>query len=256
MESPRPRTRPPRPASGWPRGPLLLVTALLTALILLALLFARLERWGQAAAEGPRAVAAAAERLARAFRTGTVTERFFSSLPDFAPAGAGRLEVAVAESAEILSRADERRAFWDLLPLGTTTVEIRVPVTYRYHLRFDEPWRISIAAGICTVEAPPLRPSLPPAIHTDRMEKRAESGWLRFDASAQLAAFERELTPTLSRLAADPRRVALAREPARATVATFVRRWLLGEGAWGESGVRAVIVRFADEPEEIDRGAL
>ena len=101
--------------------------------------------------------------------------------------------------------------------------------------------------GLCRVEAPALRPSLPPAIHTDRIERRAEAGWLRFDAAEQLAALERSLTPRLAGLARDPRHLAFAREPARLAVARFVRAWLLGREAWGAGGVRAIAVTFADE---------
>ena len=90
-------------------------------------------------------------------------------------------------------------------------------------------------------------PFAPPAIHTDRIERRAEAGWLRFDAAEQLAALERSLTPRLAGLARDPRHLAFAREPARLAVARFVRAWLLGREAWGADGVRAIAVTFADE---------
>ena len=176
-----------------------------------------------------------------------VTEKFLAGIPNFMPLGGGNLDVAVAENVEVLSRSDERFAFWDLLSLGTTTVEIRVPVTYRYHLKLDDRWTVTVVDGVCRVEAPALRPSLPPAIHTDRMERRADASWLRFDAVEQMTALEQQLTPELSRIARDPRHLALAREPARRTVARFARAWLLSEGAWGADRVRAISVTFADE---------
>lgn len=229
------------------RWPVAAVAVAALLVLALALVLARLERLGAAAGRLPAALAARAGEVARGLLTGNVTERFLADIPRVTAAEGGRLEVAIAESVETLGRTDERWVLWDLLPLGATTVEIRVPVTYRYHLRFDEPWRISIAAGICTVEAPPLRPSLPPAIHTDRIERRAEAGWLRFDAAEQLAALERSLTPRLAALARDPRHLALAREPSRLAVARFARAWLLGREAWGADGVRAIAVTFADE---------
>jgi hypothetical protein len=234
------------------RWPALVAFGIVAAFLALLLGLERVERWGRAAAAGPSAAAAAAERLARGLVTGRVTQQFLATLPALEPAGGGRLEVAVAHATEVVSRSDERRALFDLVDLGTTTAEIRVPVTYRYYVAFDEPWTIRIAGGVCQVDAPALRPSLPPAIHTDGMAKRVESDWLRFDGADQLAQLERELTPALSKLASDPRHLDLARDRARATVGEFVRRWLIAEGAWGEEGVGAVVVRFAGEPDSRD----
>ncbi|MEO1370592.1 MAG: hypothetical protein AAFX50_25700, partial [Acidobacteriota bacterium] len=80
------------------------------------------------------AVADRAERVAAAFFTGDVTESFMSSMPEIGRSGGGRLEVASLVLTEKLSRADERRMFFDVVPLGTPTVEIELPVTYRYHV--------------------------------------------------------------------------------------------------------------------------
>ncbi|HSM50150.1 MAG TPA: hypothetical protein VLA75_01965 [Thermoanaerobaculia bacterium] len=228
----------------WPVAAVALAALLLVAL---ALVLSRFERMGRAAGRLPAELAARAGEVARGLLTGNVTERFLADIPRVTAAEGGRLEVAIGESVETLSRTDERWAFWDLLPLGTTTVEIRVPVTYRYHVRLDEPWTVTVADGLCRVEAPALRPSLPPAIHTDRIERRAEAGWLRFDAAEQLAALERSLTPRLAALAGDSRHLALAREPSRLAVARFARSWLLGRDAWSSDEVRAISVTFADE---------
>jgi hypothetical protein len=208
---------------------------------------AGIESAGRAAANLPRAAAERLGELARDLLTGNVTESFLAAIPTVAPQAGGNLEVAIAESVESLTRSDERRAFWDLVPLGTTTVEIRVPVTYRYHVRLDEEWKVEIEDGFCRVQAPALRSSLPPAIHTDRIERRVAESWLRFDAAEQLAVLERQLTPRLSQLAADSRHMALVRESSRQTVARFVRAWLLTHAAWGPERVRAIQVVFADE---------
>ena len=237
----------------WP------VAIVLVAVLTVVALWRRLAAV-EAAGRAPTALpGAAADRLAgiaRGLLTGNVTERFLAAIPTVAPSSGGRLEVAVAESVEALARSDERRAFWDLVPLGTTTVELRVPVTYRYHLRLDERWAVEVKDGFCRVAAPALRPSLPPAIHTDRIERRSESSWLRFDAAEQRAALERQLTPRLAVLAADPRHLALVREESRRTVARFVRSWLLRHDAWGSDRVRAIQVVFADEARSVDEPPL
>lgn len=136
-----------------------------------------------------------------------------------------------------------------MIYLGKTVSEISVPVTYRYHLVLRDPWRLEVSGSTCIVHAPAMRPSLPPAIHTDQMQKRSEAGWARFDAREQMAELERSLTPRLTRTAGDPRRLALVRDECRKTVAEFVRDWLLREDHWRHDRFTAIRVVFADERE-------
>jgi hypothetical protein len=242
--------REPLTARDWVvllRWPLALVLVVALAVVAIWRIVGALEGAGRATARLPSAAAERLESIARGLLTGDVTERFLAAVPTVAPSAAGNLEVAVAESVETISRSDERRALWDLVPLGTTTVELRVPVTWRYHVRLDDRWTVEVSDGFCTVRAPALRPSQPPAIHTDRIERRAEASWLRFDADVQLAGLEQRLTPSLAGIAGDPRHLALVREPARRAVARFVRAWLLTQDAWGAERVRAIQVVFADE---------
>lgn len=210
--------------------------------------WATLDRFLEAAESLAGAPARAARELgtaARGFLTADVTEHFLSSLPSVR--GEARLELAVAETVETLERSDERRAFWDLVPLGRTTVGLRVPVTWRWHLPLRaEDWRATLGEGVLTLDAPALEPSLPPAIHTDGIERRVETDWLRFDGAEQLARLERELTPLLSARAREPRLMAFGRAAARDALAElaldFAGRALPNEP------IRAVVVRFADEP--------
>ena len=146
-----------------------------------------------------------------------------------------------------ITRSDERRVLWDTFSLGVTTTEIRVPVTYRYHLRLSDDWRLEVDGQVCYVLAPEIRPSLPPAIHTDRMEKRTEADWLRFNEEDQMAALERSITPTLEAYAGDERHLGVIRENARRAVEDFVKTWLLREEQWGIERVHAIEVVFPDE---------
>ena len=233
----------------WP-----IVTAILGGLIVYAFLAAvdRFVAAGERVAGAPAELVRGLGDAARGFFRGDVTRRFVSSLPVNEELGAGRLEVAVARTTETISRSDEQYAFWDLLSLGRTEVEIRVPVTWRWHLPLDDGWEATVDGPVLTVVAPTPHPSLPPAIHTDGIERRVESDWLRFDAAERLAELERQLTPLLSTRAGDPAHRALAREPARRTVERFARLWLAREGAAGEA-IRAVVVRFADETAAPER---
>lgn len=203
---------------------------------------------GRAAADAVRELGEGATGIAAAFRSGTITTTFIAAVPRLAPDSGAKLEVASFEAVETLRSSDELRIAWDLIPLGTTVSEIRVPVTYRYHLRLDDPWLLEVDGQSCLVRAPVIRPSQPPAIHTDGLERRSESGWLRFNAAEHMAELERGLTAALAARAADAATIDMVRERCRIEVAEFVRSWLLLEDHWREDRFRSVTVVFADEP--------
>ena len=200
--------------------------------------------------EGPASVmkeaADAAGSITERFRTGRITSTFTADLPRLQPGGAV-LELASYEAVEAFRRSDERSLFFDLVPLGTNVTEIRVPVTYRYHVRLDEPWHLDVRDRVCLVRAPRLRATLPPALHTDRMEKHGERGWLRMDLVQQMDELEKTITPTLIMRAQDAQTISVVRETCRRRVAEFVRDWLLREEQWREDGFTAVTVTFEDE---------
>jgi hypothetical protein len=204
---------------------------------------------GRAATEMVRELGEGAVDIAAAFKTGTITNTFISAIPSFAPDSGAKLELAAFEAVEILRSTDELRIGWDMISLGTTVTEIRVPVTYRYHLRFDEPWLLEVDGQSCIVHAPLIRPTLPPAIDTARMEKHSDRGWLRFNEDEQMEELERGITGVLSERAADSRHLEMVRERCRLEVAEFVRSWLLLEDHWRDDRFRSVTVIFADETE-------
>jgi hypothetical protein len=204
---------------------------------------------GRAATEIVRELGESAVDIAAAFKSGTITNTFISAIPSFSPDSGAKLELASFEAVEILRSADELRVAWDLIPLGTTVTEIRVPVIYRYHLRFDEPWLLEVEGQACVVNAPSIRPTLPPAIDTGRMERYSERGWLRFNEEEQMEELERSITAALSERAGDSRHLEMVRERCRLEVAEFVRSWLLLEDHWREDRFRSVTVIFADEVE-------
>lgn len=205
---------------------------------------------GRAATEIVRELGEGAVDIAAAFKSGTITNTFISAIPSFSPDSGAKLELASFEAVEILRSTDELRVAWDLIPLGTTVTEIRVPVTYRYHLRFDEPWLLEVEGQACVVHAPSIRPTLPPAIDTGRMERYSERGWLRFNEEEQMEELERSITAALSERAGDSRHLEMVRERCRLELAEFVRSWLLHEDHWREDRFRSVTVIFADEVEE------
>lgn len=218
--------------------------------------FERTAQAGRAMGEAVDTAAERAEAVAKAFYTGDITERFLSYIPEVEAQRGGLLEVAQSEVVETFTRSDERRVLWDAFSLGTTTTEIKVPVTYRYHLRFDETWQVEISGDTCIVYAPRIRPTQPPAIHTEGLERRVDEGWLRFDAPEQLDRLESSITPRLRQLGGDPRHINLVRETARRTVAEFLRAWLLREEQWHQDHLTRIKVVFGDETVEeiVDMG--
>jgi hypothetical protein len=194
-----------------------------------------------------REVRTIVSEVARDFKTGNITHTFRESIPRIASTQGDVLELAVSQSDESFKRSDEKRIGWDYIYLGTTVVEIRVPVTYRYHLRLSDPWRLAARDHVCVVQAPPIRPSLPPAIDTALMEKQAESGWARFDKNDKLDALEQSLTAVLAQRAMDAAHLQLVREACRQSVAEFVKRWLLREEQWRSDRFSVIVVVFPDE---------
>jgi hypothetical protein len=182
------------------------------------------------------------------FKKGTITQTFTAAIPSLARSGGGNLELATATATETFTRTDRKTIAWDWISLGTTVTEIKVPVTYRYHLRLRDKWNLDVSSNTCIVYAPRIRASLPPAIHTDKMEKKSDEGWARFNAQEQMTELERSITPTLAAFAGDKMHVALVREECRKTVAEFVRDWLLREDQWRTDRFHTVKVIFEGEP--------
>jgi len=115
---------------------------------------------------------------------------------------------------------------------------------------------MDVVGGSCIINKTNIRASLPPAIHTDRMEKNSEAGWGRFNEREQMTDLEKSITPTLSQYASDGKHTALAREQCRKTVAEFVKTWLLKEDHWRTDRFRTIKVIFADETNAVPEQVL
>jgi len=194
-----------------------------------------------------RGVANSLVSAAGKFSQGTITRTFTAAIPTIFRTPGGSLELASAQATETFTSSDAKYVAWNKVYLGTTVTEIKVPVTYRYHIRLQDTWRVETGPHACIVYAPRLRPTLPPAIHTDTMEKKSESGWARFNMQEQMEDLEHSLTPTVASYASDRAHLALVREACRRTVAEFVQSWLLQEGQWQPDKFDTIKVIFADE---------
>ncbi|MEZ5430486.1 MAG: hypothetical protein R3F31_04760 [Verrucomicrobiales bacterium] len=163
------------------------------------------------------------------------------------------LEVATATSTETFTRVSELRIA-SLVSLGTTGSEISVPATYRYHIDLNGSWQIKGQEdGTLVVVAPPLLPSLPVAFDTSGLKKKTQSGWGRWNAEENLTQLEASLSPQLAVRAADKRTLQEVSDPARRSVAEFVKRWLISQDHWKDGRYRELQVLF---PNELPPGGL
>ncbi len=185
----------------------------------------------------------------------TINKKFGSEIPVWKAIVGGNLEVGTGEATVDFQKSDKRYTGFGWIYLGETTTEIKVPVTYRYHLALAGNWRLDQSGKVCIVTVPKLEPSLPVAFDSSRMEKYAGNGWSRFDKTEQLDRLEQDITPTLETYAKDEKHLDAARQKFRPVVADFVRAWLLKEGQWREDHFTSVIVVFEDEQSQAPAGA-
>jgi hypothetical protein len=105
------------------------------------------------------------------FQSQHITETFRESLTRIDSTNGDVLELATLESDETITKFDMRTLFNDVIYLGTSVAEIKVPAVYRYHLKLSDDWKLETNGNVVTVVAPVIRPSQPPAIRTEKMEK-------------------------------------------------------------------------------------
>lgn len=179
------------------------------------------------------------------FTNQDITLRFTASLPEITPEL--NLELASCQQTETFTQTDECSLLWGCLNLGTNTAQVSVPVTYRYHIYLRDAWKLETQGDLVIVHAPSLQAALPPAIHTDQLMTLSVRGWGRSSPEPMLQELKRQITPRLTALAADPRRLNLVRDTCRKSTAEFVRLWLERERQWGKSGFTRIQVKFGDE---------
>jgi hypothetical protein len=160
------------------------------------------------------------------------------------------LEVASPlKTMETFSRGDVRFAAWGWVYLGTTISEIKVPATYRFHIKLSEIKQSRLDDSVLIVTAPAIHPTLPVAFDTRAMEKKTDGTWLRFDAEQQLAELERSVTPALAVRAEG--HVNTVRENARRDIEEFVQKWIVESRPDYRAQIKAVKVIFPGEDARV-----
>jgi hypothetical protein len=136
------------------------------------------------------------------------------------------------------------------VPVGQTTSQIRVQAVYSYHVELAPEWKVTLRDKTLIVIAPRVKPTLPVAIDTTRLERYASGAWVLFTGPAELDRLQRSISQTLAAKAALPSYIQFQREAARATVTEFVTKWLITQERFKPAGDYKVRVFFADEPIE------
>jgi len=202
--------------------------------------------------ETVKEVGEAAVTIAENFQQAKITETFVESLPEVEGTGEGNLMVAKSKNTKTFKRTEKLTILWDKVSLGTTVTEIKVPATFRYHIKLSDPWKLEVREQQCIVIAPSLKATVPVAIHTNEIEKHSDEGWARFNADEQMTGLEKSITPRLNNYARSKEHMKVIREEARKSVAEFVRQWLMKEDHWREDRFSTIHIIFADEAEAKD----
>lgn len=158
----------------------------------------------------------------------------------------GLLEVSTITSPERFESTIDHTILG--VPVATTVTTIRVPATYRYHIELAPEWKILLRDKTFIVVAPAVKPSLPVAIDTAKLEAQSLGVWSLFTGHDEIAQLQRSITQALADKAASAAYIQMQRESARATVKEFVAKWLITQQQWKASAGFPIKVFFSDEP--------
>ncbi|MEO5688973.1 MAG: hypothetical protein ABIR54_16570 [Burkholderiaceae bacterium] len=158
----------------------------------------------------------------------------------------GLLEVSTLRGVETFQATTDETVLG--LPIGKTVSRIRVPAVYRYHVELAPEWKILLKDKTFIVIAPAVKPSLPVAIDTSRLESESSGEWSLLTGTPRLAELQRSLTRSLAEKADSPAYVQLQRDVARQTLKEFVGKWLVTQERWKKASSYPIHEFFADEP--------
>ncbi len=214
-ESPRGRSH-----RSWPVAVTLIA---LTAMLVGAFLYVyeSLRRMPAEIVESGRTVAAELERVAAAFRTGTVTTSFISYATRVN--GSSYLQFASLRQIEAFERRDEAAVLWGMLDLPDLVVRATAPVEYTYYLDLDGVWDLRLVDGRLLVVAPPIEFNQP-AVDASRIDYEVRTGSLVRDEEEAL----RRLKSGITRMSIERARenLPLVREIGRREAERFVADWM------------------------------
>lgn len=134
------------------------------------------------------------------------------------------------------------------VPVGSTVAQIRVPAVYRYHIPLAKDWTFRVMGESLVVVAPAVKPALPVAIDTGKLQSFSSGLWSPITGAGAVTSLQQSITAALGVKAESPPLILLQRESARKTVAEFVQKWVVEQPRWKGSKAPVIFVFFADEP--------
>ncbi len=237
--APPPPTQAPRPASRAGLVIVLVVAVIVAASAVFVIL--KIRSLPKEAARQAQVAIQGLQRVAEAFRTGTVTTAFTSFATTVS--GTRYLQVASLRENALFERRDEAALLWGTVPLPDVLVEARLGVEYTYYVDLDGPWEMTLDGSEVRVRAPRLAHNRP-APDVSTLALTVKEGSVLRDEDAVKTALMGNLTSLLEGRART--NTSLVRETARSATAVFVERWLVERFSDGRAHV--VRVTFQDEP--------
>ncbi len=180
------------------------------------------------------------ERVAAAFRKGTITTTFTSYATSIS--GSQYLQFATLSQEERFTRTDESSMAFGYIPLPDVIVEANAPVTYTYYLDLNDKWDFFLQRGAISVIAPDIKFNKP-AVDASRITYEVKKNSLIRNTTEAMAHLKESITLLSYKKARS--NIELVRETGRRQTETFVQNWLARAFADGTN--YPVTVRFRSE---------
>lgn len=174
------------------------------------------------------------------------TAEWHADPPDVERTPVGLLETAIIPMVEDFYGSDPPRLGH---PGSARPVShVQVMATYSYGVPMDDQaWAVVTRGQTTVVVAPYLRPSLPVEVDAATWRERTADGWTAVGRRDR-EVLHRAWAADLEDRAKYVKRVSLAREASRRSIAGFVDRWLVGKDpAWKPGAFTTVKVYFLNE---------
>lgn len=168
-----------------------------------------------------RTIGEQAQKVASAFRQGTINTTFTSYATSLS--GSQYLQFATLSQRETFTRTDESTVLFGYLPLPEVIVEASAPVTYTYYLDLNARWDFVLREGVIWVTAPEIKYNKP-ALDISRVtyEVKKDS---HFRNTTEAMENLRSSMTWMSYQKAKTN-VELVRETGRKQTEAFVENWL------------------------------
>ncbi len=180
------------------------------------------------------------ERLAAAFKQGTVTTTFTSTATSMS--GSQYLQVATLSQQETFTRKDESSLAYGYLPLPDVIVEASAPVSYTYYLDLNAKWDFHLKDGVISVVAPDIRFNKP-AVDVSRLTWEVKKDSMFRKTGEAMESLKGSITWLSYKKAGA--NAELVRETGRRQTELFVQNWLARTFPDGKN--LPVKVRFRSE---------